>query len=140
MYLATAKFAYNNVAHKSTKHFPFFLEYSRNFRAKPNIIKEFSRQNFNNIFTARHQVQKQVKVTLKLTADWMKWYYNKKVFKVFFKVENRVLFNLKDYQTFKWALGFRYLNPFTVREQLFKVTFVLNLPLQYKAINSVFHI
>ena len=58
LYLATTEFAYNNALHKSTKHSSFFLEYSRNFRAKLSIVKEFNRQNLSNIFIAKQQAQK----------------------------------------------------------------------------------
>ena len=68
-YLATAKFAYNNAAHKSTKHSPFFLEYGRNSRAEPSIVKEFSQKDLNDIFVARQTAQEQAKAALQLAAN-----------------------------------------------------------------------
>ena len=128
-YLAIAKFAYNNAAHESTKHFPFFFEYGRNFRAKPSIVKESSRKDLNEIFIARQTMQKQAKAALQLAANRMKWYYDQKVTKVPFKIEDKVLLKSEDYQTSEKALAFKYLEPFTIVKQLTKVTFVLNLPL-----------
>jgi len=46
-----------------------------------------------------HKVLEQAKVALTLVAEKMKWYYDKKVQSVPFKVSNKVLLNLKDYQT-----------------------------------------
>ena len=59
---------------------------------------------------------------------------------VSFKVEDKVLLNLKDYQTSEQALASKYIEPFTIVDQLSKVTFILELSLKYKAIHSVFHI
>jgi len=42
--------------------------------------------------------------TLTLTVERMKWYYDKKVQSIPFKVGNKVLLNLKDYQTMEQAL------------------------------------
>ena len=61
----------------------------------------------------------------------MKWYYNQKVIKVSFKVEDKVLLKSEDYQTTKKALAFKYLELFTIVKKLTKVTCVLNLPSKY---------
>jgi len=46
----------------------------------------------------------QAKAALTLAAERMKWYYDKKVQSVPFKVGDKVLLNLKDYQTTEQAL------------------------------------
>ena len=42
--------------------------------------------------------------SLTLAVERMKWYYDQKVQSVPFKVGDKVLLNLKDYQTMKQAL------------------------------------
>jgi len=69
----------------------------------------------------------------------MKWYYNKKVQSVPFKVGNKVLLNLKDYQTTEQALQPQYKGPFEIIEKLSLVTFWLRIPPCYQTLHPVFH-
>lgn len=69
----------------------------------------------------------------------MKWYYDKGVQNVPFKVGDKVLLNLKDYQTTKHTLQPRYEGPFEIIEKLSPLTFKLKLPSKFRAIHLVFH-
>ena len=69
----------------------------------------------------------------------MKWYYDKGVQNVPFKVGDKVLLNLKDYQRTERALQPRYEGPFEILEKLSAVTFRLKLPESLRAIHPVFH-
>jgi len=53
----------------------------------------------NDLTYKRHEALEQAKAALTLAAERMKWYYDKKVQSVPFKVGDKVLLNLKDYQT-----------------------------------------
>ena len=46
----------------------------------------------------------QAKAALTLAVERIKWYYDQKVQSIPFKVGNKVLLNLKDYQTIEQAL------------------------------------
>ena len=81
----------------------------------------------------------QAKAALTLAAERMKWYYDQKVQSVPFKVCNKVLLNLKDYQTTEWALRPWYEGPFKIIEKLSLVTFWLRMPLRYWVLYPVFH-
>jgi len=96
--LPSAEFAYNNQAHEDIKESPFFLEYGRHPRAGPILVKELPQRDLNDL-TYKRQALEQAKVALTLAVERMKWYYNQKVQSVLFKVDNKVLLNLKDYQT-----------------------------------------
>jgi len=61
----------------------------------------------------------------------MKWYYNQKVQDVPFKVGDKVLLSLKDYQTTEQALQPWYEGLFEIIEKLFNVTFQLKMPPHY---------
>lgn len=87
----------------------------------------------------RHEAQEQAKAALNLAAERMKWYYDKGVQSVPFKVGDKVLLNLKDYQKTERALHPRYEGPFEIIEKLSDVTFKLNMPPRYRAIHPVFH-
>jgi len=52
----------------------------------------------------RQEALEQAKAALTLAVKRIKWYYNKKVQSVPFKVGNKVLLNSKDYQTMEQAL------------------------------------
>jgi len=76
----------------------------------------------------RQEALEQAKAALTLTIERMKWYYNKKVQSVSFKVGDKVLLNLRDYQTTERALQPRYEGPFEIIEKLSLVTFWLRMP------------
>jgi len=82
---------------------------------------------------------KQAKAAFTLAAERMKWYYNKKVQSILFKVGDKMLLNLKDYQTTEQALRPWYKEPFEIIEKLFLVTFRLRMPPCYQALHPVFH-
>ena len=65
----------------------------------------------------------QAKAALTLAAERMKWYYDQKVQSIPFKVGDKVLLDLKDYQTTEQALQPWYEGPFEIIEKLFLVTF-----------------
>jgi len=71
----------------------------------------------------RQEALEQVKAALTLAAERMKWYYNKKVQSIPFKVGNKVLLNLKDYQTTEQALRSWYEELFEIIEKLSLVMF-----------------
>ena len=87
----------------------------------------------------RFEAQEQAKAALKLAEERMKWYYDKGVQNIPWKVGDSVMLNLKDCQTTERALQPRYEGPFKVIEKLSPVTFKLNLPSKYRSIHPVFH-
>jgi len=97
--LPSAEFAYNNQAYKGIKNSPFFLEYGRHPRAGPILVKELPQRDLNNLMYKQQEALEQAKAALTLVVERMKWYYNQKVQSVPFKVGDKVLLNLKDYQT-----------------------------------------
>jgi len=137
--LPSAEFAYNNQAHEGIKESPFYLEYGRHPRAGPILVKESPQRDLNNLTYKRHEVLEQAKAAFTLAAERMKWYYDKKVQSVLFKAGNKVLLNLKDYQTIERALQPQYKGPFEIIEELSLVTFRLRMPSRYRALHLVFH-
>jgi len=97
--LPSAEFVYNNQAYERIKESPFYLEYGRHLRAGPILVKESLQRDLNDLTYKRYEALEQAKATLTLAVERMKWYYNKKVQSVPFKVGDKVLLNLKDYQT-----------------------------------------
>ena len=87
----------------------------------------------------RQQAQEQAQAALKLAAECMKWYYDKGVQQVPFKVGDKVLLDLRNYQTTERSLQPRYEGPFEIIEKLSDVTFRLKMPSAYRAIHPVFH-
>jgi len=102
--LPSTEFTYNNQIHEGTKDSPFFLEYSRNPQAGPSLVKESLQRDLNDLMYKRQEALEQAKAALTLAMERMKWYYNKKVQSIPFKVGSKVLLNLKDYQTMEQAL------------------------------------
>jgi len=102
--LPSAEFVYNNQAHEGIKESLFYLEYGRHLRAGPILVKESPQRDLNDLMYKRHEALEQAKAALTLAVERMKWYYDKKVQSVLFKVGNKVLLNLKDYQTTEQAL------------------------------------
>jgi len=97
--LLSAEFTYNNQAHKGIKESLFYLEYGRHPRVGPILVKESPQRDLNDLMYKRQEALEQAKAALTLAAERMKWYYNKKVQSIPFKVGDKVLLNLKDYQT-----------------------------------------
>jgi hypothetical protein len=137
--LGTAEFAYSNQAHEGTKESPFFLEYGRHPRAGPTLLKNGVSVDLNDMMQQRFEAQEQAKAALKLAAERMKWYYDKGVQNIPWKVGDNVMLDLRDYQTTERALQPRYEGPFKVIEKLSPVTFKLELPPKYRSIHPVFH-
>jgi len=137
--LPSAEFTYNNQAHKEIKESPFYFEYGRHLRAGPSLVKESPQRNLNDLTYKRQEALEQAKAALTLAAERMKWYYDKKVQSVPFKVSDKVLLNLKDYQTTEQALRPRYKGPFEIIEKLSLVTFWLRMLPRYRALHPVFH-
>jgi len=137
--LPSAEFAYNNQAHKGIKESLFYLEYGRHPRAGPILVKESPQRDLNDLAYKRHEALEQAKAALTLAVKRMKWYYDKKVQSVPFKVGDKVLLNLKDYQTTERALQPRYKGLFEIIEKLSLVTFRLRMPPRYRALHPVFH-
>jgi len=102
--LSSTEFAYNNQVYKGIKENLFFFEYGRHPRAGPILVKESPQRDLNNLMYKQQEALEQTKVAFTLVAERMKWYYDQKVPSVLFKVSNKVLLNLKDYQTTGWAL------------------------------------
>jgi len=102
--LPSAEFAYNNQAHEGIKESLFYLEYSRYPRAGPILVKESLQRDLNDLTYKIQEALEQAKAALTLAAERMKWYYDKKVQSVPFKIGDKVLLNLKNYQTTEQAL------------------------------------
>ncbi|CDO69613.1 hypothetical protein BN946_scf184851.g1 [Trametes cinnabarina] len=137
--LSTAEFAYNNAAYEGTKESPFFLEYGRHPRAGPTLLKEPTSTDLSDIAWRRQQAQDQAKAALALAAERMKWYFDQGVQKVPFKVGDKVLLDLRDYQTTGRKLNARYAGPFKIVEKLSPVTFKLEWPAKMTRIHPVFY-
>jgi len=56
-------------------------------------VKESLQRDLNDLTYKRQEALEQAKAALTLVAERMKWYYNKKVQSVPFKVGNKVLLN-----------------------------------------------
>lgn len=69
------------------------------------------------------QAQEQAKAALALAAEQIKWYYDQNIQKVPFKVRDKVLLDVKDYQKSCRKLTAKYYGPFEIAEQLSPVTF-----------------
>ena len=61
-------------------------------------MKEGAETDLNDLMQKRFEAQEQAKAALKLAAERMKWYYDQGVQNIPFKVGDKVLLNLKDYQ------------------------------------------
>ena len=102
--LSSAEFTYNNQVYEGIKESPFFLEYDRRLRAGPILVKESLQSDLNNLMYKQQEALEQAKVALTLAAERIKWYYDQKVQSILFKVGDKVLLNLKNYQTMEQAL------------------------------------
>jgi hypothetical protein len=137
--LSSAEFAYNNVTHESSKETSFYIEYGQHPRAEPSLLKEPQHVDMNNIMWNRQQAQEKAKAALELAAEQMKWYYNKNVQKVPFKVGDQVMLDLKDYQKSQCKFAAQRYGSFKIIEKLSPVTFKLEWPEWLQAIHPVFH-
>jgi len=54
----------------------FFLEYGRNSRAGPILVKKSLNKDLNDLTYKRQKVLEQAKAALSLVVEKMKWYYN----------------------------------------------------------------
>jgi len=95
--LLSAEFTYNNQAHEGIKESLFYLEYGRHPRADSILVKELPQRDLNDLTYKRQEALEQTKAAFTLVVERIKWYYDKKVQSVPFKVGNKVLLNLKDY-------------------------------------------
>ena len=120
--LPSTEFVYNNQAHKDIKESPFFLEYGRHPRAGPILVKELLQRDLNDLMYKQQEALEQIKAALTLAVKRIKWYYDQKVQSVPFKVGDKILLNLKDYQTIERALQSWYKGPFKIIKKLFLVT------------------
>ena len=66
--LPSAEFAYNNQAHEGTKESSFFLEYGRNPRTGPILVKKLLNKNLNDLTYKRQEALEQAKAALSLAA------------------------------------------------------------------------
>lgn len=137
--LSAAEFAYNNFPSESTKETPFFLEYGRHPIAGPTLAKTIEKIDLNDIMWARNQAQEKAKASLLLAAERMKWYYDKGVQQVPFKIGDSVLIDTRDYQTSNRKLTPRYEGPFTITDKLSAVTFKVKWPANRTRTHPVFH-
>jgi hypothetical protein len=87
----------------------------------------------------RLNAQEHAKAALVLAAERMKWYYDKYVQEVPFKVGDKVRIDLRDYQKTERALQPRWEGPFEIVEKLSDLTFRLKLPAKFAAIHPVFN-
>jgi len=70
----------------------------------------------------QQEALEQIKAAFTLAVKRIKWYYDQKVQSVPFKVGDKILLNLKDYQTIERALQSWYKGPFKIIKKLFLVT------------------
>ena len=96
--LSSTEFVYNNQAYEGIKESPFFLEYGKHPRAGPILVKESLQRDLNNLTYKQQEVLEQAKAVLTLAAERIKQYYDQKVQSIPFKVGDKILLNLKDYQ------------------------------------------
>jgi len=129
--LPSAEFVYNNQVHKGIKKSPFYLEYGRYLRAGLILVKESLQRDLNDLTYKQYEDLEQAKAALTLATERIKWYYDKKVQSVPFKVGNKVLLNLKNYQTTEQALRPWYKGLFKIIEKLSLVTFQLRISSRY---------
>lgn len=76
---------------------------------------------------------------MELAAECMKWYYDQSVQQVPFKVGDKVMLDLKDYQKSHRKFSAKRYGPFVIAEKLSLVTFRLEWPEDLTDIHLVFH-
>lgn len=103
------------------------------------LLKQPQEIDLDDLMKQRIKAQEQAKAALILAAKRMKWYYDKGVQEIPFKVGDKVMLSLKDYQNTEKGLRPQYDGPFEIVEKLSEVDFKLKLPIRYRAIHPVFH-
>ena len=121
--LSSVEFVYNNQVYEDIKESLFFLEYGRYLRTDPISVKELLQRDLNNLTYKQQEALEQVKAAFTLAVERIKWYYDQKVQSILSKVGNKVLLNLKDYQTMEQVLWPQYKGPFKIIEKLSLVMF-----------------
>jgi hypothetical protein len=133
-YLPSAEFSYNNVAHKSTKLSPFYVEYGMNPRMAPDAVGKLVHPSLEGLFHDRIEAQEEAKAALTLSAERMKWYYDLYKQEVPFKVGDHVLLKGKDLRIHaaNTKLAAKNYGPYKIIEQLGPATFKLQMPAKNK--------
>jgi hypothetical protein len=137
--LGPAEFAYNNATHEGTKNSPFFLEYGRHPRAGLSLDKEPKTSDMLEIAWQHSEAQEQAKASMELAAERMKWYYDKSIQKVPFKIGDTVMVDLKDYVKTGQKLQPKFYGPFKIIKQVSPVNFELKWPSDLRKYHPVFH-
>ena len=89
---------------KELKKSLFYLEYGRYPRAGLILVKELLKRDLNNLTYKRQEALEQSKAALTFAVERIKWYYDKKVQSIPFKVGDKVL--LKVLLTFLLRYNF----------------------------------
>ena len=118
---------------------PFFLKYRRHLQVEPTLNLDTMSTDLNNIIKVWLNIQKQMKAALTLAAECIKWYYDKDVQLIPFKVGNLVLLKMKNYQKTEAGLRLRYNRPFKILKWVSEVDFKLDLSAWYCAYHSIFY-
>ena len=113
------------------------MEYGFHPKAGPEL--KDTTVELNDVMKIRLEAQEAAKSALEVAKERMKWYYDQKRQEVPFKVGDKVLLSLKDYQRTERALQPRHEGPFEIIDKLSNVTFKLRLPPKFRAIHPVFH-
>jgi len=96
-WLGTAKFAYNNKAHSSTKMLPFKANYGQDPRIGFKTRKKRKYEGTEKFVTKMKEIQEEVKAALGKAQEEMKKYVNRKRVEVDkYKVEDLVMISTKD--------------------------------------------
>jgi hypothetical protein len=148
-HLSQIEFAINNAHHEGLKNTPFYMNYQRNpltpltsqlpvttTDSAGRIPKEYQLTRNQTIFLTR------ARRCLQSAQDRQKYYFDKNVTPVTFKVGQEVLLstkniNLKHPGSNK--LLPRWIGPFPIQQQIGTVAYKLQLPGTLKRIHPVFH-
>ena len=142
-WLSIAEFSYNNRAHTSTNHSPFYLNYGRqprsSFAIPKNIVVESAA-----IFAERmRMLHRQTVTALEQTAARMKHFYDRRhTPEQMFKVGDCVYLDATDLRKLRPSrkLSDRRLGPFKITKVVSPVNYQLQLPQNWKLSTSTFHV